>query len=500
MSRELINILVFAVYFIALIGIGIWTSRKLNSSADFIIGGRSIGPWVSAISFLAAYFSSVVIIGGGGFGYKFGFATLWIGAINVLLGCTLAWIVLGKRIRAFTTRLNTMTIPGFLSERFQSPFSRYFSAVIIALLLIVYNVSVLKGMGDLLNVTLKLDYIAGVIIAGIIIIFYVMIGGYMAVVWTGLIQGIIMIAGLLLLSYFTIDAVGGIDTAVAKINSIVPEGMKSVSTAHASHPLIDTPGVWGWEGLISFALIVSFGVWGMPQLLARFYSIKSLKTLKVGTVVVTIGGAMAILPYLNGTLARVFFETPPAEWIVNGKTNYDLAIPYLIEHVMPNWATAIFIAGVISAGMSTFSAVLIIISSSLMKDVYEDGLKRKLNPKKSLMINKVVSGLFGLVSLIIALNPPGLVLTLTAFAWAIISSACLWPILFAIYSKRTTKTAIEMSMVIGSVTALVWMLLGKPFGLHGFIPGVLISFLTIIIVNLFTKKLPQNHIKAVWGE
>lgn len=151
MSETIIYAIIIFAYLIVLILIGFITGRRTKSVEDFYIGGRQIGPWVTALSFVAAYFSSVVIIGGGGYGYMFGMATLWIGAINVLLGCTVCWIVLGPRIRQFTQRLKTMTIPGFFGERYDSRFALVFSALIIVLFMIFYNVSILKGMKKNLN-------------------------------------------------------------------------------------------------------------------------------------------------------------------------------------------------------------------------------------------------------------------------------------------------------------------------------------------------------------
>lgn len=199
---------VIVVYMFILIGVGLIASRKTRGIADFYLGGRNIGPFVTALSFIAAYFSSVVIIGGGGFGYKFGMSTLWVGAINVLLGCTLCWIFLGKRLRKYTQKLKTMTIPGFIAERFKAPEARIFSAVIIFILMLIYNVSVLKGMGHIFEVLMQIPYIYGILISGIIIILYVAIGGYLAVVWTSFVQALIMIVGLLLLTSRTLFVVG----------------------------------------------------------------------------------------------------------------------------------------------------------------------------------------------------------------------------------------------------------------------------------------------------
>ncbi|MBA7633071.1 Osmoregulated proline transporter OpuE [subsurface metagenome] len=469
---------VIVVYMFILIGVGLIASRKTRGIADFYLGGRNIGPFVTALSFIAAYFSSVVIIGGGGFGYKFGMSTLWVGAINVLLGCTLCWIFLGKRLRKYTQKLKTMTIPGFIAERFKAPEARIFSAVIIFILMLIYNVSVLKGMGHIFEVLMQIPYIYGILISGIIIILYVAIGGYLAVVWTSFVQALIMIVGLLLLTSRTLFVVGGLTAANEKLAAIDPG-------------LLSTPGIWGYAGLISFCLIVSFGVWGMPQLVIRFYSIKNTAVLRIGTVVVTIGGCLALLPYLNGAVSRILF---PA------LKNPDLAIPTLTKAVLSPLGAAIFLAAVVAAGMSTFAAVLIIVSSAIVRDFWQKGLKKKTDEKKLLRAERVVSVIAGVISLLIAIKPPGLILVLTAFAWSIIASATLWPILFGIYWRRTTRWGVTTSMFVGSIVALIWMVIGEPFGIHGFIPGISIGLIVIIIVSLLTKPPSKEFIRKIWED
>lgn len=469
---------VIVVYMFILIGVGLIASRKTRGISDFYLGGRNIGPFVTALSFIAAYFSSVVIIGGGGFGYKFGMSTLWVGAINVLLGCTLCWIFLGKRLRKYTQKLKTMTIPGFIAERFKAPEARIFSAVVIFILMLIYNVSVLKGMGHIFEVLMQIPYIYGILISGIIIILYVAIGGYLAVVWTSFVQALIMIVGLLLLTSRTLFVVGGLTAANEKLAAIDPG-------------LLSTPGIWGYAGLISYCLIVSFGVWGMPQLVIRFYSIKNTAVLRIGTVVVTIGGCLALLPYLNGAVSRILF---PA------LKNPDLAIPTLTKAVLSPLGAAIFLAAVVAAGMSTFAAVLIIVSSAIVRDFWQKGLKKKTDEKKLLRAGRAVSVIAGVISLLIAIKPPGLILVLTAFAWSIIASATLWPILFGIYWRRTTRWGVTTSMFVGSIVALIWMVIGKPFGIHGFIPGISIGLIVIIIVSLLTKPPSKEYIRKIWED
>ncbi len=480
MSKITIYSIVIVLYLVILLLIGYLTSRKSKSSEGYFVGGRSVGPWVTAISFLAAYFSTVVIVGGGGFGYKFGMATLWIGASNVLIGCALAWIVVGRRLRRFSGHLKALTISDFFAQRYDSQIIRTFSAGIIFIFMTIYNVSVLKGMGNIFQGIMEIPYIWGIIIAGVIILVYVTFGGYLAVVWTGFIQGWVMIFGVLLLTFTAIKAAGGLENVNNVLREIEPG-------------LLESPGVWGYGGLISFCLIVSLGVWGMPQLMIRFYSIKNTKVFRIGTIVATIGGCLALLPYLSGAVAKALFHIRGIQL-----SSPDLAIPELAQTVLSPFGSAIFLAAVLSAGMSTFASVLIICSGAIVNDIYNKVLKRNLDDRQAQKLGRIWSFVAGLISLLIAFKPPALILVITGFAWAVIASTTLWPLLFGIYVKWVTKTAVICSMIAGASVALVWQALGKPLCIHGFIPGIVVGLILIIVLSLITKGYDEKFLKKVW--
>jgi len=483
---------ILGAYLIALVLMGLWMARRTRSAADFYIGGRQVGPWVTAFSFVAAYFSSVVIVGGGAFGYRFGMSTLWVAATNVLVGCTLVWIVMGRRLWEFTKRLDTMTIPGFIGKRYSAREAEVISAVIIFVFMIIYNVSVLVGMGRIMEGLMGIPYTTAVLIAGLIILIYVSIGGYLAVVWTSFVQAWIMIFGLLLLAFATLRAVGGLSAGSAALAALDPG-------------FVETPGVWGWSGLLSFALIVSLGVWGMPQLLVRFYSMKSTRVLRLGTILATLGGAMVVLPYMTGALSRL---------VLPALDNPDLAIPRLTQLVLNPWGGAIFLAGVMAAGMSTFASVLIIVSGSIVEDLRRGvnvsvrssgeaagrgGRSDKRDEPREILLGRLASLGAGLIALVVAYRPPGLVLVITAFAWAVIASSCLWPVVLGVYWKRGTRAGATSSMIVGAVVALGWMAAGKPFGVHGFIPGVVSSLIVFVLVSLATKPPGRDVLARAWG-
>ncbi len=480
MSSIAIHSLVLVLYLLVLFVIGIVTSARMKSSAEgFYLGSRSIGPWVTAFSFISAYFSSVVIIGGGGFGYKYGMATLWIGATNVVVGILLAWIILGRRTRKMTGRLGSITMPEFFARRYRSSGARVISALVITIFLVLYSVSILKGMGHVFEVLIGIPYLYGILLSGVMIVLYVALGGYLAVVWTGFFQGWIMLFGLVLLTILALGKVGGLEQLFSRLGEI------------NSGKYLYTPGIWGWAGLISYSMIVSFGVWGMPQLITRFYSIKSAKVLKLGTILATIGGSMALLPYFCGALTRVLHPT---------LANADKAIPTLVKGALPAWASAVFLAAVIAAGMSSFAAVLIVVVSSIVKDLYRDTFRGRANPRQQVLVSRLASVAVGIIALVVALKPPAMILVITGFAWAAIASTTLWPYVLGLYWRRATRVGTLTSMTSGCLTSLAWMALGNPFGLHGFIPGIVISLIVYLVVSLLTPAPGPRTIQAAFGE
>ena len=447
----MVYFLVLISYLLILFAIGLYSMRRAKSEEEYYLGGRKIGVWVTALSYVSAYYSSVVIIGGGGFGYKYGLATLWIAALNVLFGVVLVFVVLGKKLYNFTHQTGVMTIPEFFAKRYGAKEAKMFSAVVVGIFMIIYNISILKGMAHTLQVLLNISYLAGLFLSGLVIIVYVVLGGYLAVVWTGFFQALIMIFALVAFLFATLNKIGSVQSIFDRLATINPG-------------YVQTPGIWGFSGLFSFAMVVSLGVWGMPQMLVRFYSVKSERVLKLSGVLGAIGASIAFIPYFCGAASRLIFPN---------LTNADLAIPNLVNIVFSPLMAGIFIAGVLAAGMSTFSAVMIIITSSIVKDLF--------NLKGGLSTSRIISLIVGLVSLILAIKPPGMVLTLTGFAWAIIASTTMVPLIFGLYTKQTKGKAVIISMVGGFVVSLLWLVFKNPLGVHGFIPGLLASLVGYIL-------------------
>ncbi len=287
-----------------------------------------------------------------------------------------------------------------------------------------------------------------------------------------------MIAALVLLTVCAVGRAGGLGQVAVRLGEL------------EQGKYLQTPGAWTWTGLWSYALIVSFGVWGMPQLVSRFYSIRSTKVLRLGTVLATIGGAMALLPYFNGALSRIFYP---------GLANADQAIPLLVRDSLRPLAAAVFLAGVIAAGMSTFAAILITASGAIVRDLLRDGLKA-FSEEAETRASRQVSVIIGLLALIIAVKPPAMILVITGFSWAAIAACTLWPYVLGLYWRRGTAAGAIAAMAGGFATALVWMLLRNPFKIHGFVPGVIVSLLLLLLVSSFSRPVQPELVAVAFGE
>jgi len=238
----------------------------------------------------------------------------------------------------------------------------------------------------------------------------------------------------------------------------------------------------------------------MPQLITRFYSVKSSKVLRLGAVLATVGGAMALLPYLNGALTRLLRPEIAAAVAETGDTRlFDTAIPALVREVMPTWASAVFLAAVVAAGMSSFAAVLITVVGALVKDLGRDTFRRRLTERRQVLWSRLASVAVGAIALAVALRPPAMILVITGFSWAVIASTTLWPYVLGLYWRRATRTGAFVSMLGGCLTALAWEALRRPLGLHGFIPGLAAGLVLLVGVSLLGPPPTARTLAAAFG-
>ncbi len=320
------KILILVLYFAVLIGIGLYCRKHATDVNGFVLGGRSVGPWLTAFAYGTSYFSAVVFVGyAGQFGWKYGIAATWAGIGNALIGSLLAWVVLGRRTRIMTQHLNSATMPQFFGERFASKPLKIIASVIIFIFLIPYTASLYNGLSRLFGMAFEIDYSVCIVLMAVLTAIYVIAGGYMATAINDFIQGIIMLVGIVVIIAAIINSKGGFMAAY--------EGLAQISHSTVS----DSPGVFASFfgpdplNLLFVVILTSLGTWGLPQMVQKFYAIKDEGAIQKGTIISTVfalvvaGGC-----YFLGGFGRLF-----SEQIDVVKNGYDSIIPTMLQNLGP---------------------------------------------------------------------------------------------------------------------------------------------------------------------
>jgi len=405
----------------------------------FFLGGRTLGPWLSAFAYGTTYFSAVIFIGyAGKVGWGFGLAALWVALGNTLIGSALSWWVLAKRTRRMTEQLGAMTMPEFLSARYASPSMKYFAALVIFVFLIPYSASVYMGLSYLFERVFFLGYFNAVILMAIFTAIYLLTGGYRAVALADVIQGTLMIGGVVVLIFFIIRApeVGGLLNAVDRLRAIDPK-------------LVSLSGPPGWVAILSLVILTSLGPWGLPQMVQKFYAIKNDDVVKAGTVVATLFALFITFgAYFTGSLTRLFFDSIPLD-MVTGKPSPDLLVPQTIIRTLPSWGVALIMLLVLSASMSTLSSLVLVSSSAIVIDLFPSSWQRH-----KVMWMRVLCGVFIVLSVLIALRPPSIILSLMAISWGTVAGVFLAPYLYGLFFRNGTAVAAWVSAFVGLAIAV----------------------------------------------
>ena len=350
-----IKLSMLLVFFAVMVGIGLYCRRHATDVSGFVLGGRSVGPWLTAFAYGTSYFSAVVFVGyAGQFGWKYGIAATWAGLGNAFLGSLLAWAVLGRRTRVMTQHLDSATMPEFFGKRFGSRPLKLAASVIIFIFLIPYTASLYNGLSRLFGMAFDIDYSVCVVVMAVLTGVYVIAGGYMATAINDFVQGIIMIVGIIAVIAAVLHSHGGFMAAI--------EGLAQVSDPAVSQ----APGVFASffgpdpAGLLGVVLLTSLGTWGLPQMVQKFYAIKSEKSINTGMVIST---AFAVIVsggcYFLGGFGRLY----SAEIDV-AADGYDAIIPTMLSD-LSTVLIAVTVILVLSASMSTLSSLVLASSSTL---------------------------------------------------------------------------------------------------------------------------------------
>lgn len=445
--------LTLVVYLAVMVGIGVYCRRKTSNVSDFVLGGRSIGPWFTAFAYGTSYFSAVVFIGyAGQFGWQFGAASTWIGIGNAIIGSMLAWLILGKRTRIMTNHLKVSTMPEFFEKRYNSKALKNCAAIIVFIFLIPYTASVYNGLSRLFAMAFNIDYSYCILAMAVLTAVYVILGGYLATAINDFVQGLIMLGGITAVVVCALSKQGGLFSALGKLKDLPVEG----GQAGAYGSLFGPDPI----NLLGVVILTSLGTWGLPQMVHKFYAIKDDASIKRGTIISTLFAfVVAGGSYFLGGFGRLFVTQEEIADSATGKLAYDSIVPKLLDSAVPDILFGIVVVLVLSASMSTLSSLVLTSSSTLTIDLIKPRFKNGLDEKKQVLIMRVFIALFLLLSVIIALNPNTYITTLMSISWGALAGAFLAPFMYGLYSKKVTKAAVWTSMIVGVGLTVVHMVL-----------------------------------------
>ena len=498
-----IKIALLVVFFGVMLGIGVYSRNKAKNVNDYVLGGRTVGPWISAFAFGTSYFSSVVFIGyAGQFGWKFGLSSTWIGLGNAFIGSLLAWLVLGRRTRLMTQKLDAKTMPEYFGKRFDSKALRVVGSVVAFIFLVPYTAGVYNGLSRLFGMAFDIDYRICVIVMALLTGAYVVIGGYMATALNDFVQGIIMLIGICAVIFAVLNGQGGFLNAVKELSNI------------ATDPAVTTPALQESQGLfasffgpdpmalLGVIVLTSLGTWGLPQMVQKFYAIKDEKAVKTGTVVSTFfaiiiaGGC-----YFLGGFGRLFGGEPGIH-ITNADGTpgiaFDNIVPTMLS-TLPDILIGIVVVLVFSASMSTLSSLVLTSSSTLTLDLIKPVLKKDMKEKTQVRLMQVLVMVFIIISVVIAFNPPTFIAQLMGYSWGALAGAFLAPFMYGLYSKKITSAAVWTSYILGvgfTVVNMLFPIIQSPInaGAVTMVAGLII----VPIVSAITPKPDQGKVEEMF--
>jgi SSS family solute:Na+ symporter len=478
-------IVLLTIFLAGMILIGIWGMRKTATLNDFFLGGRSVGPWMSSMAYGTTYFSAVIFIGfAGKLGWGFGLPVLWIAAGNTLFGALAAWLVLGRRTRRMTQKLDVMTMPEFLHERYEGTWMKMISATIIFVFLLPYSASVFKGLGHLFEAVFHIPYDWALLLMIGITGIYLILGGYFAVAVTDFVQGIIMFFGAILMVWVLAGQAGGFGAAVSSIAERYP-----VHIPAARQPS-------GWL-LASIVFMTSFGTWGLPQMVQKFYAIKNESVIRKAALATTLFSlVITFAAYFTGAMTHVFYDKPI---IGAAGPDWDRMIPDLLVTRLPEPLMAVILLLVLSASMSTLASLVLVSASAIAIDLYKGHVNPGVSKESSLFMMRFLSGLFVVISYFIARYEFGVIVTLMSLSWGVVAGSFMAPYLYGLFWRRTTLWGAKAGMATGFGLAVVlFYRLGPANSPIASSIAMLVPFLVVPAVSLLTRPPSAETIRKAF--
>ncbi len=484
----LMKLVVLIIYFAILIGIGLYCRKHATDVNGFVLGGRSVGPWLTAFAYGTSYFSAVVFVGyAGQFGWKYGIAATWAGIGNAIIGSLLAWVVLGRRTRIMSQHLDAATMPQFFEKRFGSKALKIGASVIIFIFLIPYTASLYNGLSRLFGMAFDIDYSVCIIIMAVLTAIYVIAGGYMATAINDFIQGIIMLFGIVIIIAAVINSKGGLMAALDGLARISDESVSTIPGVFASFLGPDP------LNLMFVVILTSLGTWGLPQMVQKFYSIKNEDSIKKGTIISTLfalvvaGGC-----YFLGGFGRLFSDQIDVQ-----SNGFDSIIPTMLSNLSPILIALVVIL-VLSASMSTLSSLVIASSSTLTIDFLKDNFIKKMSDKKQVLFIRIFIVVFIAISSVLALiqykNNVTFIAQLMGVSWGALAGSFLAPFMYSLYSKNVSKISCWVCFIFSSVLMVAnifWResfpeIIQSPINCGAI--AMIVGLVIVPIISLFTPK------------
>ena len=490
-----IKLILLIAFFAVMIFVGLKTRNSAASVEGFVLGGRNVGPWLTAFAFGTSYFSAVVFVGyAGQFGWKYGIATTWVGIGNAVIGSLMAWVILGRRTRIMTHHLKAATMPDFFGKRFDSNALRIAASAIVFIFLIPYTASLYNGLSRLFGMAFDIPYAACVIIMAALTAVYVILGGYMATAVNDFIQGIIMLFGIVAVIAAVLNSKGGFMNAMAELAKLESDIPVTMGQPGAFTSFFGPDPV----NLVGVVVLTSLGTWGLPQMVHKFYTIKNEKAVKTGTIISTFfaiivaGGC-----YFLGGFGRLFDN--PSLYNENGTIAYDAVIPSMLS-TLPDLLIGVVVILVLSASMSTLSSLVLTSSSTLTLDLIKGNIVKDMKEKQQLLIMRVLIVFFIVISVILALDPPTFIAQLMGISWGALAGAFLAPFLYGLFWKKTTTASVWASFIVGvgiTVANMFIKFIASPINAGAF--AMIAGLIVVPIVSLVTPSPDKKRVEKTFA-
>jgi len=449
--------LIFSVYLAVILSVAFFTRKKSKSLDSFMFANKGVGGWLSAFAYGATYFSAVVFVGyAGKFGWNFGLSAIWIGIGNTIFGTLLAWLILAKRTKRITSTLGARTIPEFFEKRYDSKYIKIVASLVIFIFLLPYSASVYQGMGYIFEAALGIDATWCILILAFVTAIYLFIGGYFATTITDFIQGCIMLVGIITLIFSLLanpsmnwgEGMGALynDANLTLIpNTVTPNGKTFLDNQMFN--------------VIILVLLTSFGMWGLPQSVHKFFAIKDDKAIKQGVIVSTVfslivgGGA-----YFMGSMITRFVDTVP-------DGDFDKLVPTMLVDNLTPALLGLVIVLLFSASMSTLASLSLSSSSTVTVDFVKGYVKKNMPDKDSSILIRCLCLVFVAISAVLAIVKIDAIVSMMSLSWGAIAGCFIGPFLYGLYSKKANKAGAYASIIL-SIVLTISLIIGLGYYLN----------------------------------